>query len=134
MGKLRKFEIDAVIATIKDKVEAKNAKLVPSEKELEKEYAKCPLLQKAIMLEEAYQKASKANNDAIAKLKDKYYPGQYCYQGDLYMAKNAIKATMIAKLGAISLDSNSLENKIIIMSSSGDLAEIIENLSKELGL
>lgn len=132
MGSLRRFEIDAVVAELQNKVNEKNKKIKVSNKEILKVIIK--KYPEAIELNKI-QKQMRDLEEKESKLQDKlrndYDMG---WRPNLDSVKDAVIKDLNKEKGFVTLDTRNIENKIIIAGSAGNLEEIIEKLTKDLGI
>jgi len=134
MGKLRKFEIEAIVDTIKTKIKTHNEGITVSDTEintaLRNDYPK------VIEYRKNEVKVRELNNKNIKlsqEIKEEYGNGTYVYQ-HVRAVEDRVKDSILKSKGAKVLDEAEITNKIIIAGSSGNLEEIITNLTEDLGL
>ena len=140
MGKLRRFEIDAIIEEIRDAAKIKNEELLVGFNEETVDAAfkeKYPDVYEFYKEEERINELQLAQNEKRKLLKSKYSSDNNIVNGyytvSYYNIRDNVKKELQSELGFITVDPLKIERKIILHGQT-DLQECLNVIKEELGL
>ena len=135
MAGLRRFEIDAIVATIESKVNAHNNGITVSDTEIKNRTRdKYPKVLEYRKTEVKIRELNNRLNILREEIKKEYGTGRNNNYYPIRTAEQSVKNEILDEKGAKVLDKSDITNQIIIAGSSENLEEIIANITAGLGL